>query len=250
MTTLRASQAWQATVQIVDQRDLGVERRELLAFLRQIHAILDWCRTHDNQNLAHPLLAGLSNQRREDYRTKVQFYVWDSLQFEHLARIMGRHLQAILADQNINYLAWLFPPEELLANPEMATRRSPITIVREVIRALLAAPVPHYYSLLEVARVYHDQQMEQHIAQQRTTNPNYDPFNVHPLFGTPLSDQIPSERARNLESGDAASPLAAAVDDLHSDGAQAVICNGNGYQAFGGGSAASACPERSGYRLN
>ena len=79
-----------------------------------------------------------------------------SLQFDHLTRVIGRHLPFILPNTTVNYLAWLFPPDEILPNPDLSTRRSPITIVREVIKGLLAAPVAHYYGLLEIARVYHD----------------------------------------------------------------------------------------------
>jgi DNA replication ATP-dependent helicase Dna2 len=194
----RRHQVWPTNVLIVDQRDVAVERRELLAFLQQLHDILAWCQREDNQTLGQPALAGLAAIRRVDYRTKVQFYLWDTLQYEHLARVVGRHLQAILQNQNLRYLAWLFPSEELLPNPDMATRRSPITVVRDVVRSQLAAPIPHYYSLIEVARVYHDQRTTQYVAQQRVANPAYVPFNVSPLFGTPLSDQIPSERAHEI----------------------------------------------------
>jgi hypothetical protein len=200
LTSPRRNQAWQATVLIVDERDLAVERRELLAFLKQIHDILVWCQRQDDQTMALPALAALTPQRRIDYRTKVQFYLWDTLQYEHLARVVGRHLQAILQNQDLSYLAWLFPPEELLPNPDMATRRSPITVVRDVVRSQLAAPVAHYYSLIEVARAYHDQRTAQYVAQQRAANPAYVPFAVNPLFGTPLSDQIPSERAHEIWS--------------------------------------------------
>lgn len=55
---------------------------------------------------------------------------------------------------------------------------------------MLAAPIPHYYSLFEVARLYH----------QTTLPANIATFNVHPLFGTALSDQIPSERAHEIWS--------------------------------------------------
>ena len=190
ITTPRATQSWQETAQIVIDRNPDTERHELLAFLQKIHEILTWCQQKDAQTVANPLVAGLSAQRRQEYRTSVQFYIWDTLQFEHLARVIGRHLPAILSNQNINYLSWLFPPEDLLPNPEMAVSRSCITVVRDVVKGLLAVPVPHYYSLLEVARTYHDPGLPAGIAS----------FNIHPLFGTPLSDQIPSERAHEIWS--------------------------------------------------
>ena len=184
----RQHHVWRRRARFVVNRDLPTERHELLAFLQEIHDILDWCQQRDQQTIANPVLAALSARARSEYRTKVQVYLWDSLQFGHLTRIIGRHLDAILANRNINYLAWLFPPEELLPNPDLATRRSPITIIRDVVRARLAAPIAHYYSLLEVARNYHEVNIPTNIAS----------FNIHPLFGTPLSDQIPSERAHEI----------------------------------------------------
>jgi len=152
----------------VDQKDLQVEQRELLNFLAQIHNILI-----DKQNINND--------------STVQFYIWDSTQYKHLTRIIGRHLQAILGNQTINYLAWLFPPEELLPNARLSTRNSPITVVKEIVRSVLAAPVPHHYSLLEVARSYN------------YSNSNL-PISVHPMFEDILSDLIPSERAHNIWS--------------------------------------------------
>ena len=165
----RATQAYGPHTHVIDQKDLPVERRELLAFLNNINAIL-------------------TDARNRNADTTVQFYIWDSVQYKHLTRIIGRHLQAILADQSIQHLAWLFPPEELLPNPVMETRRSPITIVREVVRTLLAAPIPHYYTLFHTARVYH----------QTSLPPQVATFSVHPLFEDTLSDQIPSERAHEI----------------------------------------------------
>ncbi len=165
----RVTQAYGPRTHVIDQKDLAVERRELLAFLDNINRIL-------------------ADVRNRNADSTVQFYIWDSVQYLHLTRIIGRHLQAILADQSIQHLAWLFPPEELLPNPVMETRRSPITIVREVVRSLLAAPIPHYYTLFNTARVYHLPSLPQQVAA----------FSVHPLFEDTLSDQIPSERAHEI----------------------------------------------------
>ena len=165
----KANRAYGPRTHVVDQKILSVERRELLAFLSDINAIL-------------------TDAKKLDDKTTVQFYIWDSLQYKHLMRIIGRHLQEILSNQTIQYIAWLFPPEELLPNPTMETRQSPITIVREVVRTLLAAPIPHYYTLLQTARVYHKASLPPGVAK----------FSVHPLFEDVLSDQIPSERAHEI----------------------------------------------------
>jgi hypothetical protein len=200
LTTPRQTELWPSTSFPVDSRDLATERRELLAFLGKINDILKECQRRDQATAGNPLIAGLTQRQRTAHRTSVQFYIWDTLQFDHLTRVIGRHLPFILANTTVNYLAWLFPPPELLPNADMATRRSPITIVRDVIRTLLAAPIPHYYGLLEVARIYHDHRTEQYAVQQRLAKPDFVLFDTHPLFGTSLSDQIPSERAHEIWS--------------------------------------------------
>jgi len=84
----RTTQAYGPHTHVVDQKDLPVERRELMAFLNEINTIL-------------------TDARNRNAGTTVQFYIWDSVQYKHLTRIIGRHLQAILADQSIQHLAAL-----------------------------------------------------------------------------------------------------------------------------------------------
>ncbi|ABG04749.1 Superfamily I DNA and RNA helicases and helicase subunits-like protein [Rubrobacter xylanophilus DSM 9941] len=170
-TAPRRHRRWGAESFVVDLRDLEAERRELMAFLERIATILE-------------------EACELDGRSTVQFYLWDSLQLEHLSRVVGRHLGAILDREGLWHLAWLFPPEELLQNPALSTRQSPITTVRDVVRSVLAVPVPHYYSLLETARRYHPQSLPENLRR----------FDVHPLFEDALSDQIPSERAHEIWS--------------------------------------------------
>jgi hypothetical protein len=113
--TPRAHQTWPAEVWMVDRRSLDDERRELLAFLKRIRDVLDTAR-----------------RRHQD--STVQFYLWDSVQYEHLTRVLGRHLRAIL--DNRRCATWrAVPPEELPPNAAQSTR-SPLTIVRDVVRSV------------------------------------------------------------------------------------------------------------------
>jgi len=164
-----ATNVSRARVFVVAQRTPEAEQRELIAFLRELNVVLD-------------------DARQRNPRTTFQIYLWDSLQFEHFTRIIGRHLEAILRDRTIRDLAWLFPPEEVLPNPTLSAVHSPITIVKDAVRALVAAPVPHYYSLLTTARRYHDASLPANVAA----------FSIHPLFEDSLSDQVPSERAHEI----------------------------------------------------
>ncbi len=155
----------------VDQRDLLAERRELLRLLDRIREMME-----------------ATDRAIQD--PTVQVYIWDSVTFEHLVRVIGRHLAYIINNQNYRNLAWLFPPENIVANPETSDRLSPITIVRDIVRALVALPVTHYYSLLNTARTYYPASVTTPAAA----------FHVSPFFEDPFSDQIPSERAHEIWS--------------------------------------------------
>lgn len=162
---------WQAQAFPIDQRDPAVEQRELLRLLAAVDQALRFA------TATIPTAT-------------VQVYVWDSLTYDHLVRVIGRHLTSIIQNRLLSRLAWLFPPDTLVANPDISDRYCPITVIRDVMRAVIAAPVPHYYSLLSVAREYHSAR----------TQPPYDRFDVPTFFEDPLSDQVPSERAHEIWS--------------------------------------------------
>lgn len=165
----RGRHHWGPFTFIIKQRDVLIEQKELLRFLDQINKITKSAR-----------------ERNKD--TTVQFYLWDSAQFNHLARIIGRHLSVILAEHTLAGLAWLFPPDELLPNPVMETRKSPITIVEEVVRNHVIAPVSHCYTLFTIAREYHHQSLSEEDAE----------FKVYRYFEDKFSSQVPSERAHQV----------------------------------------------------
>ena len=165
------SHAFNPEVYPVDQRDLNTERRELFRLLARIREMMDQ-----------------TDQAIQD--ATVQVYIWDSVTFDHLVRVIGRHLAHIINSPDYQDLAWLFPPENLVANPATSDRLSPITIVRDIVRALVALPVTHYYSLLNTARNYYPAAIN---------NPGA-AFNVNPFFEDPFSDQVPSERAHEIWS--------------------------------------------------
>ncbi len=155
----------------IDQRDLLTERRELLRLLARIREMME-----------------IAKRAIQD--PTIQVYIWDSVTFDHLIRVIGRHLAHIINNQDYRNLAWLFPPENIVANPATSDRLSPITIVRDIVRALVALPVSHYYSLLNTARAYYPASI---------TTPA-GAFHVNPFFEDPFSDQVPSERAHEIWS--------------------------------------------------
>lgn len=155
----------------VDQRSPETEQREL-------------------SNLLEEMDRTLRRAQDIDEKATMQVYIWDRVTYDHLVRVIGRHLTSFIDNRALRRLAWLFPPDSVVANPDLSDRKSPVSIVRDAIRAIVATPVPHYYSLLNVAREYHSIQ----------TQPPYNQFIVPDLFEDPLSDHIPSERAHEIWS--------------------------------------------------
>ena len=173
---------------VVSKRKVESERNELLKFLRALRGIMTEVRTMDDRDVADSRRS--LNPGDTPKRSTYQIYLWDEAQRRHLQRVVGRHLPAIMADTTIRDLAWLFPPPELLANPEAASIRSPFTIVSRVVQNTVAVPLPHHYTLFGVAQLYHSD--------------GFEPPKIHPLYREPLSDLIPSERIHELwtERGD------------------------------------------------
>ena len=154
-------------VYMVQHRDMIAERHELSVFLQAIH-----------QHLA--------NAQKVDPKATVQLYLWDTLTFEHLTRVIGRHLDWLLASNQIANLAWLFPPEHLVQNP--TTAKTPaISVVGDAVRAIVATSQPHTYTLLGTAEVYNE-------------GPKFDTnwLRTPGFWTTEFSDQIPGERAFDI----------------------------------------------------
>ena len=154
-------------------------------------------------SLLDDLDALLNDAQSADSRADVQAYVWDTVTFEHLTRVVGRHLGRIMATGRLARLAWLFPPEEVLDAPHLA--RSPaVSVVRDAVRGLLSLDAAHTYTLLETARRYYG-----------AGYPNSD-FWVPMFWSDPFTDQIPPERAHQLWRG-RMTPNAPTATQLQSD---------------------------------
>jgi DNA replication ATP-dependent helicase Dna2 len=169
---------------LVDRREPEREKEELLKFLRALRDILGYVQRQDEEDVAEGR-RGDPSKPGSLKRSTYQIYLWDEAQRKQLVRVVGRHLPAILGDKNLRDLAWLFPPPELLAHAEEASHRSPFTLVSDVVQNTVAVPVPHHYTLLEVAKTY----------RLRPDNPAP---NVHPLYREPLTDLIPGERLHEM----------------------------------------------------
>jgi hypothetical protein len=123
----------------------------------------------------------------------IQFYPWDKLTFEHLRRVMTRHMQSVViksAAGNRDLMAWLFPAEQILQDADFISQNSPVSILGDAIDSILATRVPHRHTLVAIANeLDHD---------KRTRDGKHWSFRVNKFYQDPLSDQIPSERGQEI----------------------------------------------------
>jgi hypothetical protein len=121
-------------------------------------------------------------------RLSSHIFFWDMLEVRQLKRMFERHMQNPDVIELIEVLTRFFPPDSLLPDPD-AFKSQPGTIVKEVLRMLVGLPVAHDYSLFDAANSFFPNVRED------GTSYKFDlPFG----FATPMSDQIPFERAYEL----------------------------------------------------
>ena len=170
---------WPAEAQVLLSATLAEERNIVISFLSRIAQVLSFAYDTDPQKGG-----------ADAARTQTQLYFWDSRQFEELTKAIGRHLNAIVLppnDQVLRGLVWLFPPEQVLQDDEL-TIANPVTFLKTVVQRDLRLPVPHCYTMFNVAEAYH--------------NPQYAPHIPGSFYRDPFSDMIPRERIYEIWSGD------------------------------------------------
>lgn len=184
-------------VMLVEQKSLEAEGTVVTEIMRHMVDDIETAATRISQ--AYQALG--QNAEERGRQATLQVYLWDKLNYEHLRRVMGRHLLTLLAPEQGRRqgqrdqaraapMAWLFPAEQVIEDADFTSTGSPLSIVGEAVMALLAADVPHHYSLLGLANVYHPARLDREDGRL--------PFRVHPFFSDPLSDQIPSERGHEV----------------------------------------------------
>jgi DNA replication ATP-dependent helicase Dna2 len=174
---------------LVLERALEAEGETLRTWLE--HLVRDILR------LQSEILAGYRAQGDIDKQdVTLQFFLWDRLIFDHLCRVFGRHLDRLqspirVGQVNICPIAWVFPAETVLEEPDFVSRSSPITIVSAAVNSLMAAPIPHHYGVIDLANS---------LEPDSRTLPNGERwwFHVNKFYRDPLSDQIPSERGHEV----------------------------------------------------
>ena len=178
------------------ERPLLVLERSLLAEGRTLN---DWLQrlAHDIHRARTEVLEGYQTHGAADRdHVTVQFFLWDRLTYHHLCRLFGRHLDRLHGatasqDAELDPMAWLFPAETLLQDPDFVSRSSPVTIVSDAIDSLVTAPIPHHYGIIDLANCLDPE------SRTRSDGTSWW-FHVNKFYRDPLSDQIPSERGHEI----------------------------------------------------
>lgn len=159
----------------VDAMNPETERERLKEFAG---VVSEWMEEVSTINAGLP-----ANQRLSSH-----IFFWDLLEVRQLKRMLERHMQHPDVIELIETLIRFFPPDTLLPDPD-AFKSQPGTIVKEVLRVLYGLPVVHDYSLFDVANKFFP-----------TIRDDGTPYEFQLPFGfsTPMSDQIPFERAYEL----------------------------------------------------
>ena len=121
-------------------------------------------------------------------RLSSHVFFWDMLEIRQLKRMLERHMQNPDVTGLIELLVRFFPPDDTLPDPD-AFKSQPGTMVKEVLRTLVGLPVAHDYSLFNSANKF--------FPRLRSDGTPYE-FKLPFGFATPMSDQIPFERAYEL----------------------------------------------------
>jgi len=159
----------------VDAMNPETERARLVEFITTVSR---WLEEVSETNVKLPARERISSH----------IFFWDMLEVRQLRRMFERHMNHPEVVGLIELLIRLFPPDQVLPDPDLF-KSQPGTIVKDVIRLLLGLPIPHDYSLFESANT---------LFPVRNENGDIYRFQLPFGFSTPMSDQIPFERAYEL----------------------------------------------------
>ena len=159
----------------VDAMNPETERERLKEFAT---VVSEWLEEVSTVNTGLPARDRLSSH----------IFFWDMLEVRQLKRMFERHMQNPDVIELIEVLTRFFPPDNLLPDPD-AFKSQPGTIVKEVLRMLVGLPIAHDYSLFDAANSFFPNVREDGTPYK---------FDLPFGFATPMSDQIPFERAYEL----------------------------------------------------
>lgn len=115
----------------------------------------------------------------------IQVYMWDQIEAKQLGRVLMRHMANEAVLSQAAFLLRFFPAEKELRETD-SSGAPPVTIVRPIVKQLLALPEPFDYGIWRTRYWLHSQPKGREFLR-----PRYG-------FQWDLSDQIPFERAYEL----------------------------------------------------
>ncbi len=169
---------------VVERKTPEAERVAVIGFLRDLAGIL----SRASSTGEGPGLGGPHAGRA----TGVTVF-WSPGQYDALCQAVGRHLPAVLADDDgaVRAMAWMFPGASLQAGGH-DERMPPVVVLRGTATRLLRTPSVHAATLGALVETYRFKDAE--------------PVLPHPFYAEPFTDGVPRERIYEIwamEDGDA-----------------------------------------------
>lgn len=177
-TKMQDGQVNPPDIVIIDTQE--EERQALQKILGQIHRYLQETDQHNEQHKAQP-----------KQQLHAHLFVFEPAEAKDLQQALGRHLQHPEIQEQLLHLLRIFPPEELLPEPEYKGHHHlPATALRSVLEQLYAIPAPASYDLAHVS-----QALAQHA-----TPPLACAYQPEKDFSRPFSSRLSIEICRRLKS--------------------------------------------------
>ncbi|UEM07107.1 hypothetical protein JL101_029340 (plasmid) [Skermanella rosea] len=171
----------------------GSLRHESDALVTVLSALIMDLNAIDHANAARP--AG-------DDGLHAHIFFYEPAEAVNLQRAIGRHLNDTRIRSGLLHLVRLFPPDEVVPEPEFrGVHHLPATAVRSVVEHLWALPLSVAYDLRQVSDVL------------CAEGPGH-PYRPAPKFARRFSSLLPIEVIRKLRE---ARPDAASIDDIRAD---------------------------------
>jgi hypothetical protein len=154
-------------------------------------AFLDLCRVVKAWLLEVDALCQAAKARKAPRNefASVQMYLWDPIEAKQFGRVLMRHLEDPKVLEEAEFFVRFFPAEKDLRDPDV-TKQTPVTVVKPVVKQLLALPEPFDYSLWRT-RFWLKPIVNKETGELIYARPRYG-------FFWPMTDQIPFERAYEL----------------------------------------------------
>ncbi|MFD2523077.1 hypothetical protein [Emticicia soli] len=171
----------------VEQFSPATERNRLIELINLLESWLN--EVNDDNNIIAAQHRANTGRDNAFGKSNVHFFFWSKIEVKQFLRMVERHMDHPDVVAKVEIITRLFPPDNTLPLDLDMYKSQPGTVVKDVVKYLVALPISYDYTLLETANKFFPK-----------SKPDGSLFQFYFAYGfwTPLNDQIPFERAYEL----------------------------------------------------